>query len=88
MADVEGMHPSSLPSSTGEAAQADRSTCDAGGVASSPDWLEPLIDRIDAAAGDPAELDSLFAELRAAHGGAEASRRWWAAFGATDASAT
>ena len=52
------------------------------------DWLEPLIDRIDAAAGDPTELDSLFAELRAAHGGAEASRRWWAAFGATDASAT
>ena len=57
-------------------------------MAAPPDWLESLIDRIDRAAGDPTRLDELFTELRSTHGPAEASRRWWAAFGASDASAT
>jgi hypothetical protein len=57
-------------------------------VATSPDWLDPLIDRIDDAGGDGAQLDRLFARLRSDLGPTEASRRWWAAFGATDASDT
>ena len=65
-----------------------RTAWDAGAVAAPPDWLESLIDRIDRAAGDPTRLDELFTELRSTHGPAEASRRWWAAFGASDASAT
>lgn len=57
-------------------------------MAASPDWLDGLIDRIDHAGGDTAALEALYAELCSTLGGAEASRRWWAAFGASDASAT
>ena len=54
---------------------------------SGPDWLEPLIDRVIAAEG-PEALAAVFEDLRAELGSAEAGRRWWAAFGASDASAT
>lgn len=50
------------------------------------DWLDPLIDEI--AAADTAERAEIFVRLRDEHGPEEAGRRWWAAFGATDASAT
>ena len=43
---------------------------------------------IHAAGGDPDALTEVFDRLRRAHGSEEAGRRWWAAFGATDASAT
>lgn len=57
-------------------------------MAAAPDWLDSLIDQIDRAEGDPLTLHTLFADLRSTHGAAEAGRRWWAAFGASDASAT
>lgn len=52
------------------------------------EWLEPLVDAISAAADEPDELGALFAQLQTELGEAEAGRRWWAAFGASDASAT
>ncbi|MEM9518957.1 MAG: hypothetical protein AAGA37_06545 [Actinomycetota bacterium] len=57
-------------------------------MTSPPDWLEALIDRIGEASGDVIQLETLFDRLRSDHGAAEASRRWWAAFGASDASPT
>lgn len=53
-----------------------------------PDWLGPLIGEIRDAAGDADLLSAIFERLRDEHGPDEAGRRWWAAFGATDASAT
>lgn len=53
-----------------------------------PDWLVALIDEIERARGDSDALGAIFDRLRAEHGATEAGRRWWAAFGATDASAT
>lgn len=53
-----------------------------------PDWLAALIEEIERAQGDAEVLGEIFSRLRAEHGGSEAGRRWWAAFGATDASAT
>ena len=53
-----------------------------------PDWLPALIAEIERAQGDDAALGAIFARLQAEHGAAEAGRRWWAAFGATDASPT
>ena len=53
-----------------------------------PDWLDPLIGRIADAADDADALAAIFEALTADHGAEEASRRWWAAFGASDASAT
>lgn len=55
---------------------------------SAPGWYEPLVAEIHAAGGDPDALTDVFDRLRRAHGSEEAGRRWWAAFGATDASAT
>jgi hypothetical protein len=56
-------------------------------MGSTPEWLDPLIAEINAAAGsDP--LAAIFDRLRTEHGSEEAGRRWWAAFGASDASAT
>lgn len=52
-----------------------------------PNWLEPLIDRIAAAEGSET-LAAIFDDLRTEHGSTEAGRRWWAAFGSSDASAT
>jgi hypothetical protein len=54
----------------------------------SADWFDPLVDEIRTAADSPDELAALFEHLRTAHGASEAGRRWWAAFGASDASAT
>lgn len=51
-------------------------------------WLENLRNQIDRAEGEPDRLTDIFDRLRAEVGPAEASRRWWAAFAATDASAT
>ena len=53
-----------------------------------PDWLDPLIAEIREAADDPDALGTIFERLRKTHGPDEAGRRWWAAFGASDASAT
>ena len=51
-------------------------------------WLEPLIAELDAAADSPARLAEIFERLKAELGAAEAGRRWWGAFGASDASHT
>lgn len=56
-------------------------------MGSAPEWLEPLIETINAA-DNPETLAAAFERLRAEHGPEEAGRRWWAAFGASDASAT
>ena len=55
---------------------------------SEPDWFEPLVAEIRAAGDDPDARADVFDRLRRTHGPEEAGRRWWAAFGATDASAT
>jgi len=52
-----------------------------------PDWLEPLINEIGAA-DSPDVLGVIFERLREDLGPGEAGRRWWAAFGASDASPT
>ena len=57
-------------------------------MASTPPWLADLVDEIAQAAGDADRLGAVFERLRREVGAAEAGRRWWAAFGATDASAT
>lgn len=57
-------------------------------TARASDWLEPLTTEIAAAAGRPVELAGVFEQLRIDQGADEAGRRWWAAWGATDASAT
>ena len=57
-------------------------------MASTPPWLADLVDEIEQAAGDADRLGAVFERLRREVGAAEAGRRWWAAFGATDASAT
>jgi hypothetical protein len=53
-----------------------------------PDWLAPLTAEIAAAGNRPDDLALVFERLRSGLGADEAGRRWWAAFGATDASAT
>ena len=55
---------------------------------STADPIDELTEQIAAADGDASELAAIFAELHASLGPAEAGRRWWAAFGATDASPT
>ena len=57
-------------------------------MASTPAWLEALVAEIEQADGDADRLGAAFERLRRELGAAEAGRRWWAAFGATDASAT
>lgn len=57
-------------------------------AAGPPDWLGPLVAEIRAAAEDPERLAATFDRLRVEHGAAEAGRRWWAAFGASDATHT
>ena len=57
-------------------------------TARSMDWLEPLTTEIAAAAGRPDELADVFERLLIDQGADEAGRRWWAAWGATDASPT
>ncbi len=56
-------------------------------MGSVPEWLDPLIETINAAKGSEA-LAAIFERLRVDYGPEEAGRRWWAAFGASDASAT
>lgn len=53
-----------------------------------PDWLEGLVAEIEQAGGDAVVLGAVFERLRGEFGATEAGRRWWAAFGSTDASAT
>jgi hypothetical protein len=53
-----------------------------------PDWLDPLVGEIREAADDAEALAAIFERLRSEHGRNEAGRRWWAVFGASDASAT
>jgi len=57
-------------------------------TATSSDWLGPLLDEIATAAGRTDELADVFERLRIDQGADEAGRRWWAAWGATDASPT
>jgi hypothetical protein len=52
------------------------------------EWLEPLNAAISAAGGRADELALVFDRLQTDLGADEAGRRWWAAWGATDASAT
>ena len=51
-------------------------------------WLEPLIVELRAAGDDAERLAEIFARLVAEVGPEEAGARWWAAFGASDASNT
>lgn len=53
-----------------------------------PQWLDPLVDELEAAAGDPDHLAEIYSRLVADLGTEEAGRRWWAAFGSSDASHT
>ena len=53
-----------------------------------PDWFDSLLADIREAADSPDRLAAIFEQLRTELGGEEAGRRWWAAFGASDASNT
>jgi hypothetical protein len=55
---------------------------------SEADWFEPLLADLRAAGDSPTRLAEIFERLKTDLGAEEAGHRWWAAFGATDASNT
>ncbi len=52
------------------------------------EWLDPLITELRRAHDSPFELAAIFDRLKSEVGPEEAGRRWWMAFGASDASST